>query len=495
VSRVCMAVVGFTLAIVLVLALHVSDSLSSLLPKSNFPNPSHQRSKPSFGYKGRTLSKSSNSSIEDFTASRQTSEVSRDDFLDVSAAIVKATHRANIKNIFSQLAESVEKEETLAELAGIDLDSSLPVWERFQLGVSNLQMYPQSSGVVEKVLAGMQSLPIVSIVQKDGGTQIKLIIDFKGGGQALFKPMRFNRSQETLPDHFYFTDYERHNSEIASFHLDRLLGFRRAVPVTGRTLNITSDLYSLAEGDLLKTFFISPAGNLCFHGKCSYYCDTSHAICGHPDQLEGSFATFLPSKEIAPRKTWRNPWRRSYHKRRKAGWELDDDYCDTVKDVHPYNHGRRLLDVIDLAVFDFMIGNMDRHHFETFKAFGNNTFPIHLDHGRGFGKSKHDEMSILAPLYQCCMIRKSTLAVFISYNSGPLHLSTAMRRSMARDPVAPVLLEPHLAALDRRIRLTLEVVRECLKKVENPADVIIVHDSLYDNVKPNQQRDDGHFFQ
>ena len=29
-------------------------------------------------------------------------------------------------------------------------------------------------------------------------------------------------------------------------------------------------------------------------GKCSYYCDTSHAICGEPDQLEVSLATYLP---------------------------------------------------------------------------------------------------------------------------------------------------------------------------------------------------------
>ena len=33
-----------------------------------------------------------------------------------------------------------------------------------------------------------------------------------------------------------------------------------------------------------------------FSGKCSYYCDTSHAICGHPDNLEASLAAFLPAK-------------------------------------------------------------------------------------------------------------------------------------------------------------------------------------------------------
>lgn len=84
--------------------------------------------------------------------------------------------------------------------------------------------------------------------------------------------------------------------------IDRLLGFRRAMPVVGRTLNITTEIYQVAEDDLLKTFFVSPANNLCFHGKCSYYCDTSHAICGKPDTLEGSFAAFLPQWEQAGRK-------------------------------------------------------------------------------------------------------------------------------------------------------------------------------------------------
>lgn len=74
------------------------------------------------------------------------------------------------------------------------------------------------------------------------------------------------------------------------------------MPVAGRILNITSEIYQLADDDLLKTFFISPSNNVCFHGKCSYYCDTSHAICGSPDTIEGSFAAFLPTYEQAQRK-------------------------------------------------------------------------------------------------------------------------------------------------------------------------------------------------
>lgn len=98
------------------------------------------------------------------------------------------------------------------------------------------------------------------------------------------------------------------------------------------------------------------ANNLCFHGQCLYYCDTAHAVCGNPDVLEGSFSAFLPPKSLAARKAVRHPWRRSYHKRRKAAWELDDSYCGVVRRTPPYDQGRRLADLMDLSVFDFLTG-------------------------------------------------------------------------------------------------------------------------------------------
>lgn len=95
---------------------------------------------------------------------------------------------------------------------------------------------------------------------------------------------------------------------------------------------------------------------MCFHGKCSYYCDTAHAICGSPDSVEGSFAAFLPPKTLSSRKAWRHPWRRSYHKRKKAQWEVNDNYCSLVRQIPPYTDNDRLLDLMDMAVLDFLIG-------------------------------------------------------------------------------------------------------------------------------------------
>lgn len=42
-----------------------------------------------------------------------------------------------------------------------------------------------------------------------------------------------------------------------------------------------------------------------------------------------------------------------------------------------------------------------------------------------------------------------------------------MRETMRSDPIAPVLWEPHLQALDRRVVIILQGIRDCLKKVDS----------------------------
>ncbi|XP_042325181.1 extracellular serine/threonine protein kinase FAM20C-like [Sceloporus undulatus] len=349
-----------------------------------------------------------------------------------------------------------------------------PAWLRFYAGINRYELYPRHDPTRQALMEDLATQKILSSVQKPGGTQLKLIMTFPNHGQALFKPMKQTRDQETPADFFYFSDFERHNAEIAAFHLDRILDFRRIPPVSGRLVNITKEIRDITtDKKLFKTFYISPAGNVCFFGECSYYCSTEHALCGKPDQLEGSMAALLPDKALAERHSWRSPWRRSYSKTKKAEWELNENYCTEVRQTPPYDKTSRLLNLIDMTVLDFLMGNMDRHHYETFEKFGNNTFFLHLDNGRGFGRHSHDEMSILAPLRQCCIIKKSTFLRLQLLATEPYRLSDVMRESLAMDGLSPVLSEPHLEALDRRLRKVLAMVWNCMKNGDHEEPVLI----------------------
>ncbi|NXY46426.1 FA20C kinase, partial [Ceuthmochares aereus] len=387
---------------------------------------------------------------------------------------------------------SSSKAETLLPTGKTAYDT-YPTWLKFHVGINRYELYPRLDPLMPALLWDLATQRIVSSgtssllaplptplpccplltslflmslsVQKTGGTQLKLIMTFPDYGQALFKPMKQTRDQETPADLFYFSDLERHNAEIAAFYLDWVLDFRRIPPVSGRLINITKEIRDITtDKKLAKTFFISPAGNVCFYGECSYYCSTEHALCGKPDRLEGSMAALLPDKTLAKRRSWRSPWRRSYHKSKKAEWELNRNYCAKVREMPPYDRGHRLLDLIDMTVLDFLMGNMDRHHYETFEKFGNDTFLLHLDNGRGFGTHSRDELSILAPLQQCCSIKKSTYLRLQLLATEPYRLSDLLREALATDPLAPVLAEPHLQALDRRLGKVLAVVGHCLAR-------------------------------
>lgn len=64
-----------------------------------------------------------------------------------------------------------------------------------------------------------------------------------------------------------------------------------------------------------------------------------------------------------------------------------------------------------------------------------------------------------------------------SFQSGPKPLSAAMRESLGKDPVAPVLWEPHFNALDRRVDIILKGVRDCIQK-NSVEDVVINYENV-----------------
>ena len=94
----------------------------------------------------------------------------------------------------------------------------------------------------------------------------------------------------------------------------------------------------------------------CFFGKCYYCKSAADGVCANGTSLEGALILWLPEKATTFTK-WRSPWQRTYsNDSRKARWEIEDDFCDDVRNHTPYNAGPRLMDLIDATVFDYLIG-------------------------------------------------------------------------------------------------------------------------------------------
>ncbi|KAA0725471.1 Pseudokinase FAM20A [Triplophysa tibetana] len=356
-------------------------------------------------------------------------------------------------------------------------------WLRFHLGINRYALYSRDDSSIDRLLKDMETANVISAdytqdekalkgacdcsqVVKPSGLHLKLALKLQDFGKAMFKPMRQERHEETPENFFYFVDFQRHNAEIAAFHLDRVLDFRRVPPVSGRFVNVTGEiLYITHNADLRNVFFTSPANNTCFFAKCLYVCKSEYAVCGHPDLLEGSMSAYLPGLSIAPRISIPNPWIRSYSFTGREEWEVNPLYCNTIKTLYPYNSGNRLLNIIDMAIFDFLTGMVCSHLCQVFNIYIiSKGFVISLFSCR-FGRYFHDEMSILAPLTQCCVIKRSTLLRLELLARSEYRLSDVMRESLSRDPLSPVLTEAHLEALDRRLEHVLRTVGRCVKKL------------------------------
>uniref|UniRef100_H2Y8L1 FAM20 C-terminal domain-containing protein n=1 Tax=Ciona savignyi TaxID=51511 RepID=H2Y8L1_CIOSA len=343
------------------------------------------------------------------------------------------------------------------DLRSADITDLKKLFKTAESWVTERQIYPHQHPEMAAILKAMASARIVKADALPKGTQIKLMLELVGGQKVVFKQKRYSRDHviEGKP----YDGYDRHNAEIAAFHLDRVLDLRRSPLVVGRVIDLKSEIIPVATRRLLDTFR-EKDGNTCYFGVC-LYCNERNMACGEGGLMEGSVTLWLPPKWSAFQKQ-RHPYQRTYVDGRKARWENDGRYCnDVVKRQAPYDRGTRLLDVADAAVFDYLIGNADRHHYEIFKNKSKDTMLIMMDNAKSFGNPHHHEPSILAPLKQCCILRRSTWEKLQQLKNGVL--TQLLESILSADPITPVLHPPHFNAIDVRLPTIIETMEKCIK--------------------------------
>lgn len=242
---------------------------------------------------------------------------------------------------------------------------------------------------MSQLLNALQSEEIIAAKNSPGGTQLKLLLNLRGSHVVLFKPGWYKRDF-IVDGSLIYAGKDRHVSEIFAFYLGAVLNLRWTPIVAGRKINL-KEIYEKADNDLKETMTISNGTKYCLYGRC-HYCKPTDSICGDSNHdIEGVILNLIPGKLAKHR----SPWQRTYKVGEKAEWELDNNYCEPLKKQLTQT---RLLDLVDSSIFDFLIQNGDRHHYET-----RNDRLVLLDNGKGFGNPFQDFIDILAPLYQCCM--------------------------------------------------------------------------------------------
>lgn len=347
----------------------------------------------------------------------------------------------------------------------------MSAWELAESFMNSRQVLdPTETDKLGCVLAALHSSKITHVDASAKGTQLKVMLTLEGGQRAVFKPKSYDRDFVMVGTAFAGKD--RHNAEIAAFHLNRILGFNSAPVVVGRKVDMESDLRPVAHKSVLDTYYYQ-GGNSCFYGKCHYCKGPETGVCASRTTLEGSVSLWFPESYTLG-KVVLHPWRRTYRTNRPAIWETDPNYCEKVRSTRPYELAHRLLDLIDVAIFDFIDSNADRHRYETFE-YSKNSIVIALDNGKSFGNPYSDEESILAPLYQCCTVRMSTYARLSDLKDGVL--GQVLFNVLETEALAPLLTPQHYIAVDRRLHTVLNTINKCIRQASGDRTRVLISDS------------------
>ncbi|XP_075974691.1 glycosaminoglycan xylosylkinase homolog [Anticarsia gemmatalis] len=320
------------------------------------------------------------------------------------------------------------------------------VWQNIESWADEESLFPYSNGAVSQTLQALRAAQIVLVDNAPKGTQLKLLLLLEGKQKLYFKPKRYNLSHVIRGN--IYAGFDRHNSEVLAYYLAMVLNYKWIAPSVIRRIHLNKDILAHATVGLKRTMIKNDKGNVCIYGKC-FYCKANETVC--PDEngeIEGAAILYL-DKQF---KIHKSPWRRSYNNK-KMEWEIDNDFC---KKVSMILSPKRILNLVDIAVIDFLIQNGDRHRYEVYKD-----KILLLDNGKGLGNPMVDEIDILAPLYQCCIMSQSTWQTLEMLAGGSLTETIKILASFQGERLAT---DEHFRAIERRLLKVYATVQYCIGK-------------------------------
>ncbi|PIK39710.1 putative extracellular serine/threonine protein kinase FAM20C [Apostichopus japonicus] len=367
-----------------------------------------------------------------------------------------------ISNPFLKAALEVDDEVDLMPKAGQSTEQNSSL-EEFHNDLTLDSLYSVEAPYMPRLLHSLATAPIKKATVFSPGTQFKILLEFENGNFAIAKPMRhkrdfywaYNKTQQN------WQDQERHTAEIASFHLDRVMGFRRVPPCVGRKVDFLNEILMKGKDDGLLDTMTWRGDDICFIGDCApVFCNKNHTICAENGTLEISVCQKIPGRR--PFHEEFNPWNHYITLRDKTSWKYRNICTDILKKQR-ITRGRFFLDLMELVLFDHLIRNYDRHHYFLVNRIDRNmSFVVIVDNGKGFGNPYEDDIKCLAAIYQCCRFRNSTFNTMLALTKEGNKLGDLVKASLSKDPLAPILLDDFFPALDRRLLMFINEIYKCV---------------------------------
>ncbi|KAK3595920.1 hypothetical protein CHS0354_032427 [Potamilus streckersoni] len=319
-------------------------------------------------------------------------------------------------------------------------------------------LYPNDFNL-KLIKSAIRCARIIQVEQLKVQNTFKWLLTLEGGQKILFKPLLLPKGEH---EHECNVGCEHPEYEITAFAINRLLGFNNMPITTGRQISWFEEIFSIASKEIKDVMKIINTTDVCFKLRCPTTVRIRE-FCFSRGMIKGSAMVWLNRtiRIMYPKKT--NFQYHDFHiysrlrNKFKNSLQGQDGFCSLFRSIPPYSEDRMFYHIIDMAVIDYILNNIDQRHTYIIGDDGKTIVNIMIDFGQSF--CPYPLLLLGAPIYQCCSIRNSTFKAVYRLRD---RLEEEFEKETMDDPVYPVLLPNVFQQLQRQLKELVSFLDFCV---------------------------------